>query len=71
MPLEISVRGVFLSSASAAEIDETHAVLYAEMARGALAPVVATELPLADAPTAHADVMSTRGKAGNIVLRVL
>jgi NADPH:quinone reductase-like Zn-dependent oxidoreductase len=68
--LQVSIKGVFLPSASKEELDDTHQALYDEMARGALTPVVAAELPLVDAPTAHVDVMSTAGKAGNIVLKV-
>jgi len=66
------VLGVFLGSMSAVEKQQTHAALYAALEAGTLTPVVAVELPLADAPRAHEEVMepSAGGKAGNIVLVV-
>lgn len=72
MPNELSIRGIFLPSQSGAESKETHAALYAAMESGALIPVVATEIPLAQAPQAHVEVMepSSGGKAGNVVLTV-
>ena len=72
MPNELSIRGIFLPTQSEAESKETHAALYAAMEKGALAPVVATEIPLAEAPKAHVEVMepSSGGKAGNVVLMV-
>ena len=68
MPLEVSVRGIFLPGSTAEELDAIHTALYAAMERGALAPVVGTELPLSQAPQAHVQVVGEGGKAGNIVL---
>ena len=72
MPAEVSIHGVFLSTASAAEKQQTHAALFDAMVSGALTPVVGVELPLSEAATAHKEVMqpSSGGKVGNIVLVV-
>lgn len=70
MPNELDVRGVFLSNASPAELVEAHGALFDAMERGALRPTVGMELPLAEASTAHVEVMqpSAGGSVGNIVL---
>jgi len=65
---EASLRGIFLPSSTAEELDAIHAALFNEMARGTLTPVVAKQLALPEAPAAHEEVMSTQGKAGNVVL---
>lgn len=72
MPKEISLHGVFLPAASAAEKEATHRALYDAMDRGALRPIVGTALPLAEAARAHMEIMepSAGGKVGNIVLVV-
>ncbi|CAJ1404366.1 unnamed protein product [Effrenium voratum] len=70
MPKEIDMKGVFLGSASASELKDTHAALYDAMERRALVPVVAQQLPLSEAGKAHVEVMapSAGGAAGNVVL---
>lgn len=70
MSNEVEVRGVFLPMAVPEEIKETHAALFQALADGSLKPAVSSELPLAEAPTAHKEVMnpSAGGSTGNIVL---
>ncbi len=70
MNVEADVRGVFLPQASAEERAAVHRSLRGHMEDGSLKPVVGMELPLADAPTAHKEVMqpSSGGATGNIVL---
>lgn len=72
MPLEIDIRGVFASNASAEEVADANAELYKALESGALVPVVGMELPLEEAPKGHEEVMapSAGGAAGNIVLTV-
>merc|ERR1719491_2518947 len=57
MSCEADVRGVFLSQASPSELVSVHEGLNAVMAAGKLTPVVGMELPLAEAPVAHKEVM--------------
>eukprot|EP00927_Polykrikos_kofoidii_P033961 TRINITY_DN2879_c0_g1_i1.p1 TRINITY_DN2879_c0_g1~~TRINITY_DN2879_c0_g1_i1.p1 ORF type:complete len:356 (+),score=53.75 TRINITY_DN2879_c0_g1_i1:69-1070(+) len=70
MPKEIDIRGVFLGTQTGEEKSATHVALQDAMSRGVLVPVVGLELPLADAPKAHVEVMqpSAGGALGNIVL---
>ena len=72
MPLEATVQGVFLPTASSEEKERTHEELYAAMDRGELCPVVGQVLPLVDAPKAHAQIVDppAGGKVGNLVLAV-
>jgi len=67
MPMELDIRGVFSPCATASEREATQHALFDAMDRGALRPLVAMHLPLADAPQAHVQVMRS-GKSGNIVL---
>jgi NADPH2:quinone reductase len=67
MGKELSIYGMALWNTPAADLERIHAALVAGFATGALAPVVGTELPLADAPRAHRLVMEP-GAKGKIVL---
>jgi len=57
MPKELDVRGVFLGNATPGELRETHSALYKAMEEGVLVPVVAVEIPLAEAAKSHVEVM--------------
>jgi NADPH:quinone reductase len=52
---------------SAAEIAEAHAAISAGLANGSLRPIVGKELPLAEAPRAHHEVIEQKAY-GKIVL---
>jgi NADPH2:quinone reductase len=67
MAKDASILGMTLFNATRAEFKEIHAGLGAGLANGTLAPVVAREMPLADAATAHQAVMEP-GALGKIVL---
>ena len=62
-----SILGMSLGNATEAETVRLHAALGAGLANGTLAPVIAQEIPLADAPRAHEAVMAS-GARGKIVL---
>jgi len=62
-----SIHGVMLFLASDAERAEIVPALSAWLESGAVAPVIAREMPLAQAPAAHEAVMGT-GHTGKIVL---
>ena len=67
MTREADVRGLLLTTAPAGELAAAHDALFDALASGRLRPVVARELPLAEAPTAHREIMA--GPAtGKIVL---
>jgi len=68
MGKESAILGMVLWAASAEELEATHAWLGDAFARGALTPVVAAELPLAEAARAHEMVMAP-GARGKVVLR--
>jgi NADPH2:quinone reductase len=68
MAREADIRGVFMGGATAAEAAEAWAAIDAGLLSGALAPIVAEEIPLADAFRAHEAVMAS-GHRGKIVLR--
>ena len=70
MPLELDIRGVFLSARTAEEKAATNLALFDAMSRGALKPVVGLQLSLSEAPHAHVEVVSpsSGGALGNIVL---
>jgi len=68
MGKESAILGMVLWAASAEEMEATHAWLGDAFERGTLTPIVAGELPLADAPRAHELVMSP-GARGKIVLK--
>jgi NADPH2:quinone reductase len=61
------VTGLTLWNMTSAERQEAHAGLSAALAARTLRPIVAEEIPLADAPRAHERVMQP-GAAGKIVL---
>jgi len=62
-----SILGMSLANATETETARLHAALGAGLANGTLAPVIAQEIPLADAPRAHEAVMAS-GARGKIVL---
>ena len=62
-----SILGMSLANATEAETARLHAALGAGFANGTLAPVIAQEIPLAEAPRAHEAVMAS-GARGKIVL---
>ncbi|MGH8156396.1 MAG: zinc-binding dehydrogenase, partial [Rhodanobacteraceae bacterium] len=64
---DAAILGVLLWKTPAADAASIHAGLYGGLASGALKPVIAEELPLADAPRAHALVMQA-GARGKFVL---
>lgn len=68
MGKESAILGMVLWAAPAEEMEATHQWLGDAFARGTLTPVVAGELPLADAPRAHELVLAP-GARGKIVLR--
>ena len=67
MVREADIRGVMLLHASPAELAEAYHAIGLALASGACAPVVARELPLAEAAEAHRAVMEP-GACGKIVL---
>ncbi len=67
MGRDAAILGVLLWKTPAADAASIHAGLYGGLASGALKPVIAEELPLADAPRAHALVMQA-GARGKYVL---
>jgi len=67
MARDAAILGVMLWNASPAEIRSANAAVIAGLAAGVLRPVVRCELPLAEAPRAHVEVMSP-GACGKIVL---
>jgi NADPH:quinone reductase len=62
-----AILGMTLFNATAGELTEIHAGLAAGLENGTLTPVVGKELPLVEAPQAHAAVMEP-GAFGKIVL---
>jgi NADPH2:quinone reductase len=67
MVREASILGMTLYNASDRDLASMHAAFVAGLEDGTLRPVVSSELPLADAVTAHHAVMETR-TLGKIVL---
>jgi NADPH2:quinone reductase len=67
MGRDAAILGMTLFNASERELASIHAALIAGLERGTLNPVVGQELPLADAPQAHEEVMKP-GAYGKIVL---
>jgi NADPH:quinone reductase len=65
----LTVRGFALWNVADEDVRRIHDELAPGLASGALTPVVGTELPLADAPTAHTQVMAP-GARGKIVLTI-
>ena len=67
MTKDVSVFGLALWGIPADDVRRAHVAIIAGLDSGALKPVVGTELPLADAATAHQQVMEP-GAQGKIVL---
>jgi NADPH2:quinone reductase len=67
MSREAAILGVFLGGATPRELAGIHAALLAGFENGSLRPVVAREMPLADASAAHKAVLEP-GALGKIVL---
>jgi NADPH2:quinone reductase len=67
MAKDAAIVGMTLFNATRAEFKEIHAGLVAGLENGTLSPVIAREMPLAEAPAAHVAVMEP-GAAGKIVL---
>lgn len=67
MGRDATILGMSLANASPDELSGIHATLYAGFENKTLRPVINKELPLAEAPRAHADVLSA-GAYGKIVL---
>lgn len=67
MSRDADVRAMMLFNASAAELAEIHAALFAGLENGTLRPIVGREMPLTDAARAHTTVMEP-GAYGKIVL---
>jgi NADPH:quinone reductase len=62
-----SIRAFTLWALTPAEETEVHAGIIAGLENSTLRPVVAKEMPLADAPRAHKEILDS-GAAGKIVL---
>ncbi len=67
MGTNLSILGMTLARATAAEMQRIHAALGAGLRNGTLHPVIGQEIPLAEAPRAHEAVMEA-GAHGKIVL---
>ena len=67
MGRDAAILGMTLFNVAERELTSIHAALVAGLANGTLNPVVGQELPLADAPRAHEEVMKP-GAYGKIVL---
>ncbi len=61
------VLGMLLSNAGERDLKSIHSALFAGLENGSLRPVVGREMPLAEAPKAHEDILSS-GAYGKIVL---
>ncbi|HLJ56355.1 MAG TPA: NADPH:quinone reductase [Chthonomonadaceae bacterium] len=68
MSNEVSILGMTITIATPEELRAMHASIGAALEAGTLRPIVAEEMPLADAPRAHVAVMES-DKPGKIVLR--
>jgi NADPH2:quinone reductase len=67
MSREAAVLGVYLYNMSQAEKDGAHSAIRAGLENRSLRPIAAREIPLADAPRSHREVMQS-GAYGKIVL---
>ncbi len=67
MSRRASVRAFTLWAAQPAEVAEIHAGIFAGMENGTLRPVVAKQIPLAEAARAHKEILEP-GASGQIVL---
>jgi NADPH:quinone reductase-like Zn-dependent oxidoreductase len=72
MATELDVRGIFMPASTSAEVQDIHSELFNLLAEGAMSPIVGMVLPLAEAATAHNEVMapSGGGATGNIVIEI-
>ena len=68
MSREADIRGVLLFGTSEQESREMHAALGAGLEHGTLRPVIAQEIPLAEAGRSHEEIMKASGSMGKIVL---
>jgi NADPH2:quinone reductase len=67
MGREASILGMTLGGATDQDLQGIHAALHEGLENGTLRPQIAVEMPLAEAPEAHKQVMLS-GKVGKIVL---
>lgn len=67
MARNADIRGMSLMNATESELRGIHAALGAALENGILRPIIAAEMPLADAPRAHQHVMEAH-EPGKIVL---
>jgi NADPH2:quinone reductase len=67
MNKDAAILGMSLGHASPAQLAGIHAALVEGLANGTLRPVIAQELPLAQAPRAHEAVMEP-GHYGKVVM---
>ena len=70
MSREADIRGMTLFAASEPEVREMHAALGAGLESGTLRPAITRRIPLAEASSAHVEVMKPSGALGKIVLLV-
>ncbi|MGB8887268.1 MAG: NADPH:quinone reductase [Candidatus Korobacteraceae bacterium] len=68
MSREADIRGVTLMNTSEQEYRAMHAALVAGLENGTLRPVIGQQIPLAEAPRAHEEIMKHSGAHGKIVL---
>jgi NADPH2:quinone reductase len=68
MGRDAAILGMTLFNASDSDLAEIHAALIAGLSNGSLNPVIAKEIPLADAPRAHAALIESTGALGKVVL---
>jgi NADPH2:quinone reductase len=67
MPKEAAILGMTMMGGGEAAVAEAHAYIVAGLRAGTLNPIVDEEIPLADAPRAHEEVMKNDSR-GKIVL---
>lgn len=67
MMRDASIRGMLLFNVTQTEASSIHAALVAGLENGTLRPVIGKEMPLAQAPRAHREIMEP-GAYGKIVL---
>lgn len=68
MARDADIRGMTLFNATETELRGIHSALVAGLENGTLRPIVGKNLPLADAATAHEEVMKPSGAFGKLVL---
>lgn len=68
MARDADIRGMTLFNTSEQDLREIHAALIAGLTNGALRPVIAQRIPLAEAARAHQEAMKPSGAAGKMVL---